>query len=305
MTERDKKSLRSVPHNDANRDPGDSETAYAGADAETVSGEALADGSVDADPEEDQPETHEPEEEVLLTRRARFRRRGIYLLPNLITTGALFSGFYAIVAGMNGNFVAASLAMFVAMALDTADGRVARLTNTESAFGAEYDSLSDMVAFGVAPALVAFSWGLSTLGQFGWVATFVYMACAALRLARFNTKGDNASFTGLASPSAAAIVACCIWVWVTYVGGEPSAGAAVAMAIITAVTGLLMVSHFKYFSPKLINFKGRVPFVTLVFIVLGFSVLMVDPPTVLLVLFTAYALSGPVQHLWRRTRKRN
>ena len=206
---------------------------------------------------------------------------------------------------MNGNFVTAALAMFVAMALDTADGRVARITNTESVFGAEYDSLSDMVAFGVAPALVAFSWGLSSLGQFGWVATFVYMACAALRLARFNTKGDNASFTGLASPSAAAIIACCIWVWVTYVGGTPSLGAASAMAVITALTGLLMVSNFKYFSPKLINFKGRVPFVTLVFIVLGFAVLLVDPPTVLLVLFTTYALSGPAQYVWRRTRKRN
>ena len=117
-------------------------------------------------------------------RRARLRKRGIYLLPNLITSAALFAGFYAIVAGMNGDFIPAALAIFVAMALDTADGRVARMTNTESAFGAEYDSLSDMVAFGVAPALVAFSWGLSTLGQAGWVVTFVYMACAALRLAR-------------------------------------------------------------------------------------------------------------------------
>ena len=123
-----------------------------------------------------------------LTRSARIRRRGIYLLPNIITTGALFAGFYAIVAGMDGNFIPAALAVFVAFALDTADGRVARLTNTESEFGAEYDSLSDMVAFGVAPALVAFSWGLSSLGQAGWVVTFVFMACAALRLARFNTE---------------------------------------------------------------------------------------------------------------------
>lgn len=234
-----------------------------------------------------------------MTRSARFRRRGIYLLPNLITTGALFAGFYAVVAGMNGNFISASLAIFVAMALDTADGRVARLTNTESEFGAEYDSLSDMVAFGVAPALVAFSWGLSSLGQIGWVATFVYMACAALRLARFNTKGEHASFTGLASPSAAAIIACCIWSWVAYDGGAPSLLAASVMAAITAATGLLMVSNFTYFSPKLINFKGRVPFVTLVFIVMGFSVLMLDPPTVLLALFTVYALSGPLQAGWK------
>lgn len=238
-----------------------------------------------------------------MTRRARFRRRGVYLLPNLITTGALFAGFYAVVAGMNGNFISASLAIFVAMALDTADGRVARLTNTESEFGAEYDSLSDMVAFGVAPALVAFSWGLSSLGQIGWVATFVYMACAALRLARFNTKGENASFTGLASPSAAAIIACCIWSWVAYDGGTPSLAVASVMAAITAATGLLMVSNFTYFSPKLIDFKGRVPFVTLVFIVMGFSILMLDPPTVLLALFTAYALSGPLQAAWAFMRK--
>jgi len=239
------------------------------------------------------------------TRRARLRKRGVYLLPNLITTGALFAGFYAIVAGMNGNFLPAALAIFVAMALDTADGRVARLTNTQSQFGAEYDSLSDMVAFGVAPALVAFSWGLSTLGKAGWVVTFVYMACAALRLARFNTKGDNSSFTGLASPSAAAIIACCVWVWVEYVGGAPSIFAASIMGAITVVTGLLMVSNFTYYSPKFINFKGRVPFVTLVFIVLGFSIMLIDPPTVLLMLFTGYAVSGPAQNAWRRLKHRN
>ena len=235
-------------------------------------------------------------------RRNRFRRRGIYLLPNLITTGALFAGFYAIVAGMNGNFIAASLAIFVAFALDTADGRVARLTNTESEFGAQYDSLSDMVAFGVAPALVAFSWGLSSLGQMGWVVTFIFMACAALRLARFNTKSDHSGFTGLASPSAAAIVACCVWVWVDYGGGVPSAAAASVMAGITLLTGLLMVSNFEYFSPKLINFKDRVPFMTLVLVVLGFALLLVDPPTVLLFLFSVYAMSGPVQYVWKRMR---
>jgi CDP-diacylglycerol--serine O-phosphatidyltransferase len=135
----------------------------------------------------------------------------------------LFAGFYAIVAGMNGNFIAAALAIFVAMALDTADGRVARWTRTESRFGAEYDSLSDMVAFGVAPALVAFSWSLQPLGQVGWVATFVYMACAALRLARFNTQGDLKTFTGLASPSAAAVIACTVWIWSESMGdAEPS-----------------------------------------------------------------------------------
>ena len=233
-------------------------------------------------------------------RRARLKKRGIYLLPNLITTAALFAGFYAIIAGMNGNFVPAVLAIFVAGALDTADGRVARITGTESEFGAEYDSLSDMVAFGVAPALVTFSWGLGQLGQAGWVATFVYMACAALRLARFNTKGDNSSFTGLASPSAAAILACSIWVWMEYVGGAPSAVAASIMGGVTVVVGLLMVSNFTYFSPKLINFKDRVPFVTLVFVVLGFALLLIDPPVVLLTLSVGYALSGPLAYAYER-----
>ncbi|MEM7078164.1 MAG: CDP-diacylglycerol--serine O-phosphatidyltransferase [Pseudomonadota bacterium] len=248
----------------------------------------------------DETTATEDEPGVPETRRARLRRRGIYLLPNLITSAALFAGFYAIVAGMNGNYVAAVLAVFVAMALDTADGRVARITNTESEFGAEYDSLSDMVAFGVAPALVAFSWALQGLGQTGWVVTFVYMACAALRLARFNTKGDNASFTGLASPSAAAIVVCCIWVWVEHMAGAPNQIMAVVMAAVVLLTGLLMVSNFEYFSPKVINFKGRVPFMTLVLVVLGFAFMMVDPPIVLLVLFASYALSGPVMWLWRR-----
>lgn len=242
----------------------------------------------------------EADEYAGLSRRAKFRRRGIYLLPNLITSAALFAGFYSIVAGMDGNFIPAALAMFVAMALDTADGRVARMTHTESAFGAEYDSLSDMVAFGVAPALVAFSWGLNILGQLGWMVTFVFMACAALRLARFNTKGDNSAFTGLASPSAAAIIACCIWVWVEYELGTPDVLGAGIMAAITLATALLMVSNFEYFSPKLINFKGRVPFITMVFIVLGLSLLLLDPPLVLLVLFSGYALSGPFMYLWRK-----
>lgn len=229
------------------------------------------------------------------------RRRGIYLVPNLITTGALFAGFYAIVAGMNGNFVPAALAIFVAMALDTADGRVARWTRTESRFGAEYDSLSDMVAFGVAPALVAFSWSLQPLGKIGWIATFVYMACAALRLARFNTRGTLQTFTGLASPSAAAVMACTVWIWSDALGGaEPSVSVAAVMAVLTTVIGLLMVSNFEYYSPKSLNAKGRVPFIFLVVAVLVFAVLLADPPRVLLVLFSAYALSGPAVFVWRR-----
>jgi CDP-diacylglycerol---serine O-phosphatidyltransferase len=231
------------------------------------------------------------------------RRRGIYLVPNLITTGALFAGFYAIVAGMNGNFVPAALAIFVAMALDTADGRVARWTRTESRFGAEYDSLSDMVAFGVAPALVAFSWSLQPLGKLGWMATFVYMACAALRLARFNTKSSLASFTGLASPSAAAVMACTVWIWSDSLGDvQPSAFVAAFMAVLTTVVGLLMVSNFEYFSPKMLNTKGRVPFIFMVVAVLVFAVLLADPPRVLLVIFAAYALSGPALYVWQRWR---
>jgi CDP-diacylglycerol--serine O-phosphatidyltransferase len=243
------------------------------------------------------PETEESE--------PRRRRRGIYLLPNLITTGALFSGFYAIVAGMNGNFIPAGLAIFVAMALDTADGRVARWTRTESAFGAEFDSLSDMVAFGVAPALVAFSWGLVGLGKIGWMITFVFMACAALRLARYNTSGDNDSFTGLASPSAAGMVACLVWVltedWYNAAAGWP----VYLVAAVTLVAGLLMVSPFEYYSPKNVNLKSRVSFVTLVAVVMVFAVLSADPPRVLLFLFSAYALSGPLMAAWRWRQRRH
>jgi CDP-diacylglycerol---serine O-phosphatidyltransferase len=231
------------------------------------------------------------------------RRRGVYLFPNLITTGALFAGFYAIVAGINDNFVAAALAIFVAMALDTADGRVARWTRTESRFGAEYDSLSDMVAFGVAPALVVFSWSLQPLGQIGWIATFVYMACAALRLARFNTQSDLKSFTGLASPSAAAVIACIVWIWGDPLV-EPSTTTALIMAAVTTAVGLLMVSNFAYFSPKALSAKGRVPFIVLVIAVLVFAVLLADPPRVLLVLFVTYALSGPATYFWRHWRER-
>ena len=231
-----------------------------------------------------------------------YRRRGVYLLPNLITTGALFFGFYAIVAAMNGHFVAAALAVFGAFCLDTLDGQVARWTGSESEFGAQYDSLSDMVAFGVAPALVAFSWALSQLGQVGWVVTFIYMACAALRLARFNTSGDNYSFTGLASPAAAAIVASTVWLWSEALGGPATMFAAIAMAAVVAGAGLLMVSGFTYYSPKHLHVKGRVPFVTLVAVVLVFGLLLIDPPSMLLLCFTGYALSGPAVHLWRRSR---
>ncbi len=228
-------------------------------------------------------------------------RRGIYLLPNLITTGALFAGFYAIVAAMNGNVIAAAIAIYAAVLLDTADGRVARLTRTQSAFGAEYDSLSDMVAFGVAPALVAFTWALSQLGQLGWVVTFLYMACTALRLARFNTHSDLSSFTGLASPAAACMVVTAIWVLedIRPAGELVGTMQAGVIASVTTAAAMLMVSNFRYFSPKMLTLRGRVPFVALVAVVLGFAIVLVYPPRVLLTLTIAYAISGPLQWLVR------
>ncbi len=233
------------------------------------------------------------------------RRHGIYLLPNVITTGALFAGFYATIAGMSGRFGAAALAILAAIVLDTADGRVARMTRTQSNFGAQYDSLSDMVAFGVAPALVAFHWGLANLGQIGWVVTFTYIACTALRLARFNTSGDLAGFKGLPSPAAAAVIACTVWVWEAYAVGERTLFASSMLGLITTAIALLMVSNLNYFSPKRLGLKGRVPFVTMVLVVLAFAVLLADPPSILLALFCLYALSAPAQFLWQRRRDRN
>ncbi|MFS1524759.1 CDP-diacylglycerol--serine O-phosphatidyltransferase [Microbulbifer sp. 2304DJ12-6] len=239
------------------------------------------------------------EEEVSASGK-KVRARGVYLLPNLITTGALFSGFYAIVAGMNGHFEAAAIAIFVAMVLDGLDGRVARLTDTQSAFGVQYDSLSDMVSFGLAPALVAFSWALKTLGKFGWAIAFLYAACAALRLARFNTQVgtvDKGVFIGLASPTAAAIVAGMVWA-----GHDVEVGPILAIiaALVTGAAGLLMVSNFRYISFKRLDFKGRVPFVMMLVVILVFSLVTIDPAGVLLTLAVLYTLSGPIMWLWGR-----
>lgn len=223
------------------------------------------------------------------------RNKGIYLLPNLFTTGALFSGFYAIVAGMDGNFESAAIAIFISMILDGLDGRVARMTNTQSDFGAEYDSLADMVSFGVAPALVTFSWALQDLGKVGWVAAFVYVAGAALRLARFNTQIDTADknyFTGLASPAAAAIVAGTVWAFSET--GAAGQDVAWVMAILVPLAGVLMVSNFQYHSFKGLDLKGKVPFVAMLAIVMIFVVVSIDPAKVLLGVFMAYAFSGPI-----------
>ncbi len=229
------------------------------------------------------------------------RRRGVYLLPNLFTTGALFSGFYAIVAAMNGLFEQSAIAIFVAMVLDGLDGRVARMTNTQSEFGAQYDSLSDCISFGVAPALVSYSWSLSNLGKIGWMVAFVFAACAALRLARFNVQietADKRYFTGLPSPAAAAVVAGMVW-FGTENGydGQAVAGAA---ALLTAFVAVMMVSNVKYNSFKELDFKGRVPFVAILVVVLVLAVVASYPAGVLLAIFLLYALSGPLLFLKRR-----
>jgi CDP-diacylglycerol---serine O-phosphatidyltransferase len=235
------------------------------------------------------------------------RRRGVFLLPNLFTLGALFAGFYAMIAAMNGHFDNAALAIVAAGILDGIDGRVARLTNTQSAFGAQLDSLSDMVSFGVAPALVAFHWALGSLGRIGWALAFIYMAAAALRLARFNTqleKADKRFFTGLASPAAAGVVASMVWLCSDYglVGeGLPRQLAALA-GLITGATGVLMVTNLRYYSFKDLG-RGRVPFAILLLVPVVFAIITVDPPLILLVLGITYALSGPVAHFWQGRHK--
>lgn len=224
------------------------------------------------------------------------RHKGVYLLPNLFTTAALFSGFYAIVVSTSGHFESAAIAIFVAMVFDGLDGRVARLTNTTSAFGLQYDSLADMVSFGVAPAIVMLNWGLVPLDKLAWGASFAFMVCVGLRLARFNTQAeftDKRFFIGLASPAGAAVVAAVVWFW-------HDATIPYAMSIMAALMmiflGFLMVSNLKYNSFKGLDLKGRIPFVWLIAVVLLFAVIASNPPRMLLILGVIYALSGPV--LW-------
>jgi CDP-diacylglycerol--serine O-phosphatidyltransferase len=227
--------------------------------------------------------------------KTRKRKRGIYLLPNLFTTATLFGGFYAILTAMNGHFEHAAIAIFVAMVMDGLDGRIARMTNTQSDFGAEYDSLADMVAFGLAPALVIYLWALTDLGKLGWLAAFVYTAATALRLARFNTQvgiADKRYFQGLPSPSAAAIIAGAVWVGAD--NAIEGVGVAIPVAILTTITGLLMVSNFRFSSFKEIDFKGKVPFMVVVVVMLAFAILLLQPPIVLFLMFTTYAFSGPI-----------
>jgi len=235
----------------------------------------------------------------------RIRRRGIYLLPNLFTTAALFFGFYAIVQAMNGRFDWAAKAVFVAFVLDGLDGRVARMTKTQSAFGAEYDSLSDMVCFGAAPALVVYEWALLSMGNIGWAAAFLYCAAAALRLARFNTLlevADKRYFQGLPSPSAAALVAGFVWTMDDN-AFNPETYRWWALAV-TVLAALAMVSTFKYYSFKTINLRRSVPFVVVFLIVLFFVLVSFQAPVVLLTGFVLYALSGCVAWVWFRLAKR-
>ncbi|MEQ1668133.1 MAG: CDP-diacylglycerol--serine O-phosphatidyltransferase [Sulfuriferula sp.] len=233
------------------------------------------------------------------------QRRGIYLLPNLFTTAALFAGFYAIVQAMNGHFELAAVAIFVAMVLDGLDGRVARLTHTQSAFGAEYDSLSDMVSFGVAPALIAYVWALKGMGKLGWMAAFVYCVGAALRLARFNTQLDVADkryFQGLPSPAAAALVAGLVWVMNEYgIAGSDVKWLAFA---VTLFAGLTMVSNVRYYSGKDINLRRSVPFIVVFLIAMGFVLIAYSPPEMLFGVVALYALSGYVMSAWTFLRKK-
>jgi CDP-diacylglycerol--serine O-phosphatidyltransferase len=235
-------------------------------------------------------------------------RRGIYLLPNLLTTGCLFSGFYSIVAAVDTNFAFAGAAVFIAMLFDGLDGRVARWTGTESPFGKEYDSLADMVAFGVAPAVLVYQWGVIRIAeygaewrQFGWVIAFLFCACAALRLARFNTRssGDKRYFEGLPSPSAAAVVASFVWFFAKW--REPGLPGLVLAFAVTGYAAALMVSPFSYVSMKQIDVDKRVKYSYFGFVVVPMlALIFVDPPTMLFAMFVSYATYGPVQWLARR-----
>lgn len=239
------------------------------------------------------------------------RSRGVYILPNAFTTANLFAGFYAIVQAMNGRFEAAAVAIFVAMVLDSLDGRVARLTNTQSAFGEQYDSMSDMVSFGAAPALIVYEWSLRGMGKLGWLAAFVYVAGAALRLARFNTNigvVDKRFFQGLPSPAAAALVAGLVWIatdlretrWIDSTGPDLRW---LAWAV-TVYAGVTMVSNAPFYSFKDVNFRKTVPYMVVPLIVLAFVLVSSDPPIVLFSLFLVYAVSGYVMWFlrWRSGR---
>jgi len=228
------------------------------------------------------------------------RKRGIYLLPNLFTLTALFAGFYAIIAAVTGHFDDAVIAVFIAMVMDTLDGRVARLTHTQTEFGAQLDSLSDMVSFGVAPAVILYAWGLHGLGKPGWLITFFYAACVALRLARFNVQHntvDKRYFRGLPCPPAAAVIISLVWSIDQY---ELNSMLAYALtAILTVLVSLLMVSNMRYASFKDFDLKNKVPFIVILLVVLFFVIVSVDPPLILLLGSCSYAFSTLPAYVWR------
>jgi CDP-diacylglycerol--serine O-phosphatidyltransferase len=236
------------------------------------------------------------------------QKRGIYLLPNLFTAASLFSGFYAIVQAMNGKFEHAAVAIFLAMVMDGLDGRVARLTNTQSPFGAEFDSLSDMVSFGFAPALILYVWALQPMGKLGWIAAFIYCACAALRLARFNTKLDSSDkryFQGLPSPAAASLMAGLVYVcFDNGIAGDTVYAAWFKMKwvawAITVFAGLSMISNLRFYSGKDINLRESVPFIVIFVFVMVMALISYSPAEVLFVGALFYSLSGYLSALMRR-----
>ena len=226
-------------------------------------------------------------------------KRGIYLLPSVLTTFGMFAGFYSIISSINGDFTIAAISILIAMFWDTLDGRVARLTNTQSAFGAEYDSLADLVSFGLAPALLVYQWTLYELGRFGWLAAFVYLACAALRLARFNTQvgiADKRYFQGLPSPAAAGVIASMIWlkIWTfaSFDSDVISLGYYLGAGI-TILCGLLMVSNIRYYSFKEFDSK-KASFRFLLIVILSLIILVSKPNIILFTGFFVYLLSGPL-----------
>jgi CDP-diacylglycerol--serine O-phosphatidyltransferase len=246
---------------------------------------------------------HDDDTDVALPPRP--RRKGIYILPNLFTLAALFGGFYAIVMAMNGRFDLAAVGVFSAAVLDSLDGRVARMTNTQSAFGEQMDSLSDMVSFGAAPALIVYEWALKGLGKLGWIAAFVYCSGAALRLARFNTNiavVDKRFFQGLPSPAAAALVIGFIWVLddLGFKGVPHIDWLAWTTFGLTLYAGLTMVTNVPFYSFKDVSFKRTVPFIVIVAIALGIAVINLHPPGVLFALFAVYGVSGYVVYVYKR-----
>ena len=237
-------------------------------------------------------------EEVVSEDGKKVTRKGIYLLPNLLTTASLFSGFFSIVSAINGNFIASGMALFAAQMLDGLDGRVARLTNSQSLFGAQYDSLCDVISFGLAPAIIVFLWGLDSIGQTGWVFSFFYVAAAALRLARFNTfiGSEDTYFNGLPSPVASATVVYFVWAMSSFgiQGEEVGRILAIFTAVLTGFVSLLMVVDIPYIRYKEIELKKRVPFFSMLFVVFIFVLISIDPPIVLALCAFAYVISGPI-----------